>query len=67
MTAVRHTDLAQEIAQGIAGGRYPVGSLLPGRATCLGLAQPRSRTRLERVQTLPRLVAYEQLNRRVCR
>jgi DNA-binding GntR family transcriptional regulator len=29
MTAVRHTDLAQEIAQGIAGGRYPVGSLLP--------------------------------------
>ena len=29
MTSVRHTDLAQEIAQGIAGGRYPVGSLLP--------------------------------------
>ena len=29
MTSVRHTDLAQEIAQGITSGRYPVGSLLP--------------------------------------
>src|SRR5262249_2158331 len=29
MTAVRHTDLAQEIAQAITTGRYPVGSLLP--------------------------------------
>src|SRR5215831_1783012 len=29
MTALRHTDLAQEIAQGIASGRFPVGSLLP--------------------------------------
>lgn len=29
MSSARHTELAQEIAQGIASGRYPVGSLLP--------------------------------------
>src|SRR2546430_1639196 len=29
MSSARHTDLAQEIAQGIASGRFPVGSLLP--------------------------------------
>ncbi|WP_298235381.1 GntR family transcriptional regulator [uncultured Azohydromonas sp.] len=29
MNKTRHTDLARDLAEGIAGGRFPVGSLLP--------------------------------------
>jgi GntR family transcriptional regulator len=29
MNKARHTDLARDLAEGIAEGRFPVGSLLP--------------------------------------